>query len=151
MRYVGKLLIVSLFTMVALFATAMIGVAPVLAAPGNGATVINASYCSVDEGFTTCTTAKGVMHQVNTPSGNASYTAEGRSTSVVTDPSGALVYESSVEFHLHNMNQGDMEHELSDRFNQTLAGFNGVTCTIEYAVHLVDGKIQFERSEERCS
>lgn len=123
---------------------------PAHAAPGNGAILISDSNCHDDDGYLACMTAEGVANETITPSGNAIYSGYVRSTFILTDPAGALVYEGSSTSQFQRLDKDELMHMLSNHVSSTTTSSAGVTCTFIYAVHLANGQIQFDLAENEC-
>ncbi|HEY0606348.1 MAG TPA: hypothetical protein VGD58_25720 [Herpetosiphonaceae bacterium] len=137
-------------TVLALGVMSLLIGSPAQAAPGNGAIRISDSNCHDDDGYLACMTAEGVANETITPSGNAIYSGYVRSTFILTDPAGALVYEGSSESHFQRLDKDELMHMLSNHVSSTTTSSAGVTCTFTYAVHLANGQIQFDLSETEC-
>lgn len=137
-------------TVLALVVMGCLAGSPVHAATGNGAIRISDSNCHDDDGYVACMTAEGVANETITPSGNAIYSGYIRSTFILTDPAGALVYEGTSESHFQRLDKNELLHTLSNQVSSTTTRSDGVTCTFTYAVHLANGQIQFELTENEC-
>ena len=122
----------------------------------NGAYVMNVEECyeheggEYEEGYTECITAKGVVNEITTPSGNTSFFTKEHYSVSITDPEGNVVFAKSVKSQYHSLTMEDVLHELSIR-NRATFTFDGEPCTASYAFHEVNGEIQFEREEYSCS
>jgi hypothetical protein len=118
---------------------------PALAAPDHGTYVFKDSYCIDYEGSLICYTNMAVVHETTTPSGNTSFVGNGQSSYTQTDPSGVVVYEDSLSYHTHGLMMDSVLHEFGQFFTYSVDAGSGI-CTINYAFHVVDNQIQFERS-----
>ena len=111
---------------------------------GNGATVINFDDCfDLIGGGTGCFTAKGVIHEVTTPSGNTSFTTNTREhLQVIVD--GEVVWDETSLERFHALSMDDALKELSSRSRYTVTVF-GQTFCVQYHLHGTNGKDQFVR------
>ncbi|HEX6292239.1 MAG TPA: hypothetical protein VFZ66_23825 [Herpetosiphonaceae bacterium] len=137
-------------TVLTLLVVGVVAGAPAYATPGSGAIRISDSNCHDDDGYTACMTAEGVANETFTPAGHAIYTGQVRATFRLTDPAGALVYEGESTSHFQRLEKDELLHLLSQQIRSTTTRADGVTCTFTYTMHLVNGEIQFDRSETEC-
>ena len=126
------------------------------AAPGNGAYVMNVEECythergEYEEGYTECITAKGVVNEITTPSGNTSFFTKEHFSVSITDPEGNVVFTQSARTQYHSLTMEDVLHELSIR-NRATFTFNGEPCTASYVFHQTNGEIQLDHFESSCT
>jgi hypothetical protein len=128
-----------------LVVTLFLPVSSALAASEHGAQVVKDSYCFEYEGSTICYDNMAVVNEVTTPSGNTIFMGNGWSSYSQTDPSGVVVYQNSLKYHTHGLMMDSVLYEFGQFFTYSI-DVGGGTCTINYAFHLVNDKIQFERS-----
>lgn len=119
------------------------------AAPGNGAEPYNLSGCYTDSGSTYCYAEKGVFNYTTTPSGNVTFTGNGRSSLSVTDPSGVVIYSASNKYHYQGLDKDEVQHEFGTHSTFTYS-YGGMTCTEYVAFHVVDNHVQFNRYNQMC-
>ena len=130
------------------------------AASENGAYVLNVQECNEYEGdeyegdeyegYTECITAKGVVNEIITPSGNTSFVTNDHYSVSVTNPEGNVVFAKSVKSQYHSLTRDDDLREFRSRIQATF-NIDGELCTASYAFHEVNGEVQFEREEYTCS
>ena len=116
-----------------------------IAASENGAQVIKDSYCFEYEGSTICYDNLAIVTETTTPSGNTIFKGSGWSNYSETDASGNVVYQDSLRYHTQGLMKESILHEFGQFFTYTVNAGSG-TCTINFAFHLVDNEIQFERA-----
>ncbi len=126
------------------------------AASGNGAYVMNVEECyehegeEYGEGYTECITAKSVVNEITTPSGNTSFFTKEHFSVSITDPEGNVVFTQSAQTHYHSLTMEDVLHELSIR-NRATFTFDGEPCTTSYVFHQANGEIQLDHFESSCT
>ena len=128
---------------------ALVVVATVSAAPGNGATVTKFNDCYSYSGYTTCYDYRYVSNYTSTPSGNSHYVTNGDSSSTTTGP-GGYQYSSTDKFHstyLIRKGETQVDH-YSDRYETVYAG---VTCSFRYKFHYANGEVQISVNDYTCA
>jgi hypothetical protein len=125
--------------------TMMLGSTAFAAGPKQtGATVIDVDTCvPLIGGGTVCITAKGMINEVSTPSGNASYVTNYRESLTVIEDGEVTWHETSKE-HFHSLTHDDVLKELSSRSRFTITSF-GQTYCVQYHIHGANGADQFVR------
>lgn len=107
--------------------------------------------CSTDaEGYTLCFSTDSVYHTTVTPSGNTHVTGNGQSSFTLTDPSGALVYQTADKFHFAELTIDGMIEVYNNTGKGTIFYPDGTTCDTLYIFRLINGEIRVYR-EESCS
>jgi hypothetical protein len=115
------------------------------AASENRAQVIKDSYCFEYEGSTICYDNLSVFTETTTPSGNTTFMGTGWAKYSQTDPSGVIVYQDSLSGHTQGLIKETVLFEYGQFFTYSVA-VGDATCTINFAYHLVNDEVQFERS-----
>jgi hypothetical protein len=110
-----------------------------------GATALNIDDCApLIGGGTVCFTAKGMLNEVTTPSGNVSYVANYRETLQVIDDSGQVTWSETSKEHFHSLTKDGLLQELSSRSRFTITSY-GQTYCVQYHIHGANGADQFVR------
>lgn len=125
--------------------TMLLGSAAFAASPkANAATVINIDMCApLIGGGTVCVTAKGMVKESATPSGNTNYVTNYREEiNVIQD--GQIITTYTKNEHFHALTMDGVLQELSERSRFTVTNF-GQTFCVQYHIHGVNGADQFVR------
>jgi len=152
MANLHRLLLVAALTLVASLAVA----SSASAAPGNGADVVRQNECFNEPGFgTLCIDAQYVQNSTETPSGNVSFHALGKSTLTVTGEGDQGCHLSdSNKFNYHSLYKDGVLHEEGDHvtgeFSSDCFGHQS-DCTYSYDLHYANGRLQFLRPEFNCN
>lgn len=152
MANLHRLLLAAALTLVASLAV----VSSASAAPGSGADVRRLNECTSYSYGTFCIDAKYVQNLTETPSGNVSYLAIGKSAFTFTGEGylQGCTNSSSSDFNYHYLIKDDYPHEQGSRQNgETLIDCLGYQrdCTYSYDYHYVNGELQFVRPEFNCN
>ncbi len=124
--------------------------AAAFAAASNGAIHLEDAHCHDEgNGYVICYDTKGVTTETLTPSGNAIYTGNVRSTATVYFR-GELISTASTTRHYARIFFDELLQVLGERITTTEVIVGGKTCTYTYTVHMANGEIQFENNEVVC-
>lgn len=109
-----------------------------------GATVVDVDTCALlIGGGTVCVTAKGIINEVETPSGNENYVTNYRERIWVLDGDQIVWDETSVE-HFHALTLDGVLQEMSWRARFTITNVGQPFC-VQYHIHGTNGTDQFVR------
>jgi hypothetical protein len=125
-----------------------LGAAPAPAASSSGAQTYKQNFCEDYGAVSVCSEARGAFNVVDAPSGNLLFQDYGRyEYSVYLN--GALYYSQKGSYHgtaLYREGEPILNYAHgSQEFTQ-----NGETCTYSYALHFVNGQVQFNNTDWSC-
>jgi len=147
-----RLLLVAALTLVASLAVA----SSASAAPGNGADVVRQNECFTEFYYGTfCFDAKYVENSTETPSGNLSYHANGKSAFTFTGEGVRQGCNSShsSKLNYHYLLKDGFRHESGSHQTGEFSVDCGyqADCTFSYDAHYANGQLQFERPKFNCN
>ena len=124
-----------------------------LAAPENGAEVVNQYYCNPTPfPGVACFDLNYVVNTTETPSGNVSFVTNGRNT-ITHNTANGCTFTGQTEFHGHYLLKDGELHERGDREESSLTvdcfGRHTI-CTFTLQAHHVDGTFQYNNSDFIC-
>ena len=129
--------------------TSTLILAPMIpASASNGAQIIDDSYCSQWGATEYCTTVKGHIQSVATPSGNSVYNVN---IALVTTESlyGTLVFSYSYNIRGQGLALGQAAHVTNDNFSFSIL-YDGQTCTGTSVIHAANGEVHVEENTYGC-
>ena len=137
-------------TILACLSLAILAVPSAFAASSNGAVRHSISHCHEHETDVTCFTLEAVVIETMTPSGNVINTGSSRGTATITDLDGNVLSQHSNTNQFHSLEKDELLHVLNNQGRSKHTLPDGTTCTSNYSFHIVDGRIQFDRTEFEC-
>jgi hypothetical protein len=133
---------------------ALVAAASAGAAPGNGATHVDISGCTLSPFGIVCQAADSVTNTTTTPSGNVSYVTNGVLAISITNPFTACSLSQTQPFHTHWLQKDGELQSRSERLTLTntisCAGIEH-TCVSTLDFHYANGDVQFSRSDLICT
>jgi len=148
MANLHRLLLAAALTLVASLAVA----SSASAAPGNGADVVRQNECFNEPGlYTVCIDEHNVQNSTETPSGNFSYSGNGK-VGAEGDFEGCNV-SSSAKFNYHYLFKDGELHEVGTHQTGEYFDCSGTSqhCTFSYDLHYANGQVQFSRPDSNCN
>ena len=124
--------------------------APTLtASASNGAQQINEHSCSQHGAIEYCTTVKGHIQSVTTPSGISVYNVQ---MALVTTQSldGTLIFSYSYEMSSQGVALGETAQVTNDNFSASIL-YDGQTCRLTSVIHAANGEVHVEENTYDCS
>jgi hypothetical protein len=136
----------------AIIALALVGLLVSAAAAAGAVTdgsPINSSGCVPSGGNTFCFRNKGELHAVETPSGNVIVQQNVTIRTTLTDSTGQLVSQDSITVHDQSVVRPGADQEVHSSYREVLTT-GGQTCTYTNCFHVVNGHVQFDRTDVSC-
>lgn len=137
-------------TALAAGAVLMLGTGPAIAAADVDTTIIHQSSCHYDSnGNQICTEAQGVLHRVQTPSGNLHFQMNLRNGFTVTAPDGQVRSSSYAINQSYLFKEGEQQvYTYNDHRTEDYGPF---TCTLDSIYHYANGELRVNRGTYECT